>query len=442
MNIIRSIFSKLNGVKKWFFNRSLRSKILIIIIILVIGYFTVPGLLGANKAKVQYQTAQATKGTLVTTVTESGNVVVANRLAVTTQASGTVKDVLVKDGDTVKAGQIIADLTLDNSGTQRQTQTYASYLSAQAQLANAQAQQYSLQSAMFSKWQTFYNLSIDSTYQNADGSPNINNRTNPDFITAQDDWLAAEAQYKNQQMTIAQDQAAESNALSSYQASSATITAPSSGTITDMVIAPGMQISSSATTTTSTAQTTIASIANSGTPIISVSLSEVDAAKVKEGQKATISFDALPNQTFTGKVTGINTTGSITSGVTTYPATIVLDVPNDKILPNMSTTANIITGVDNNVLLVPSAAVQTVGSTSTVNVVKNGTVTPTQIQIGASNDTQTEITSGLSEGDTVAIGYTTTSKSSNNTTSPFSRGIFGGGVGGNARIQARPGGGG
>ena len=67
---------------------------------------------------------------------------------------------------------------------------------------------------------------------------------------------------------------------------------------------------------------------------------------------------------------GINTTGAVTSGVTTYPAVIQLDDTNADILPNMSATANIITKVDDNVLLVPSAAVQTVGTTSTVRVLE------------------------------------------------------------------------
>ena len=424
----------LSGVRNLLFKTTKRTVFTIIIVIIAI--IVALNLPGAQKQST-YQTAQVTNGTLVTSVTESGSVVVANRLAVTTQASGTVKDVLVKDGDQVTAGQTIADLTLDNTGLQKQTQTYAAYLGAQSALATAQAQLYTLQENMFNAWQNYLNLSTNSTYQNPDGSPNTLNRTLPQFITTQDAWLAAQAGYKNQQIVISQDQAAESNALISYQASSATITAPSNGTITDLIIAPGMQIASAATSTTSTSQTTIASIKSAGTPVISVSLSEVDAAKVKEGQKATITFDALPNQSFTGKVTGINTTGVITSGVTTYPATIVLDVPNDNILPNMSATANIITGVLSNVILVPSAAVQTVGNASTVNVVNNGAVISTTVQIGASSDTETQITSGLQAGQTVAIGYNSSTAATNNTTSPFSRNIFGGSRGG-----GRPGGGG
>ncbi len=422
------------GLKNFLFKTTKRTIFTVIVIIIAI---IVALNLPSGQKIATYQTTKVTKGTLVTSVTESGSVLVANRLAVTTQASGTVKDVVVKDGDQVAAGQTIADLTLDNSGQQRQTQTYAAYLGAQSALANAQAQLYTLQENMFNAWQTYLDLSTNATYQNSDGTPNTLNRTLPQFITTQDAWLAAEAAYKNQQIVIAQDQASESNALTSYQASSATITAPSGGTITDLVIAPGMQITSAATSTTSTSQTTIASIKSSGTPVISVSLSEVDAAKVKEGQKATITFDALPNQTFTGKVIGINTTGSVTSGVTTYPATIVLDVPNDQILPNMSATANIITGVLSNVLLVPSAAVQTIGNVSTVNVVNNGVVTPTTVQIGASSDTETQVVSGLAEGQIVAIGYSTsTSTTSSNTSSPFSRNIFGGGAarGGAVRV--------
>jgi len=116
---------------------------------------------------------------------------------------------------------------------------------------------------------------------------------------------------------------------------------------------------------------------------------------------------------------GINTTGSVTSGVTTYPAIIQLDDTTDAgILPNMSATANIITKVDDNVLLVPSAAVQTVGTASTVRVMKNGQVSTVSVQIGDTSDSQTVITSGLSEGDMVVTSVVSTGTTSTTTEHP------------------------
>ena len=135
-----------------------------------------------------------------------------------------------------------------------------------------------------------------------------------------------------------------------------------------------------------------------------VSLSEVDAVKVKADQKVTITMDAYPNKTFTGKVAIVDTNGTTSSNVTTYPATIVFDNAPDVVYPNMAVDAKIITNVKDNVILVPSAAVSTTNGASTVRIMKNGNVTSTAVEIGLSNDTQTEIVSGVSEGDTVVTG--------------------------------------
>ena len=200
-----------------------------------------------------------------------------------------------------------------------------------------------------------------------------------------------------------------------------------------------MQVGSSNTTagsSTNTSNQAIASIITGNATTVSVSIAEVDAPQIQVGQEATITFDALPNQTFTGKVMGIDTTGSVTSGVTTYPAVIQLDdTSNTSILPNMTATANIITKVDDNVLLVPSAAIQTVGTTSTVRILKNGQVSTVSVQIGDTSDSETVITSGLSEGETVVTSVISTSTTTSSTgSSPFSGGLrlgsFGGGGGG------------
>jgi len=53
---------------------------------------------------------------------------------------------------------------------------------------------------------TYTGLAENSTYQNPDDSPKYEYRTLPQFTTSQDDWLAAEANYKNQQNVIAQTQ--------------------------------------------------------------------------------------------------------------------------------------------------------------------------------------------------------------------------------------------
>lgn len=404
---------------------SIKQKIIISVIILALAFFAW-NRINTSKNQTQYQTATVQKGTLVVALTESGQVSVSNKVSTVTQASGTVSYVYVKNGDMVNVGDKIADVTLDTAGQQRQAQTWASYLSAQNNLNSANAQLYTLQNALFVANQKFIN---DKGVIN----PTDQQKSDPVYIEENAAWLAAEAAYKNQAGVISQAQANVNNAYLSYQLTSGTIVSPTSGTIGDLIITKGMQIGSSNTTagsSTNTSNQTIASISTGNSITISVNVAEVDGPKVKVGQKATIAFDALPNTTFTGKVMGINTTGVVSSGVTTYPAVITLDDTNNGIFPNMSATANIITKVDDNVLLIPTNAIQTTGTTSTVRVLKNGQLSTVPVVTGDSSDSQTAITSGLSEGDTVVTSVITTGNSSSSSTSPFSGGLRFGGFGG------------
>lgn len=423
MNFIKGVFTRLKKL-------GTKTKIVLIIILVIVAFFVYRSFT-TSKSATQYQTAQVTKGTLVVSLTEAGQVSVANKVSVVTQASGIVSNVYVKSGQTVSAGDKIADVTLDTAGQQRQAQAYSSLLSAQNNLQNANAQLYSLQNTLFVTNQKFMN---DKGIAN----PSDQQKSDPVYIEENDSWLAAQAAYINQSNVIAQSQANVNNSSLAYQLTSGTITAPTAGTIGDLVITKGMQVGSSNTTagsSTNTSNQAIASIITGNSTAVSVSVAEVDAPQIQVGQAATITFDALPNQTFTGKVMGLNTTGAVTSGVTTYPAVIQLDdTTNTNILPNMTATANIITKVDDNVLLVPSTAVQTVGSASTVRVLKNGQVSTVSVQVGDTSGSQTVITSGLSEGDTVVTSAISTTTTSTATSSPFSGGLrlggFGGGGGG------------
>jgi len=389
------------------------------------------------QAAPQYQTDKVTRGNIVSTVTASGTVATTNRMPVSTQASGQVQQVLVKDGDKVTAGQTLMVLSLDGTGQQRANQAWASYLSSKNSLAGAQAQEYGLQSTMYSKWKTYTDLATNSTYQNSDGSPNTGNRVLPAFTTAQDDWLAAESQYANQQNVVIQAQASVANAWNAYQLVSPNVVAPSAGTVADVTFTTGMVIANaqSASSTTISSQQ-LMSIVTTSNPVVTVNVSEVDVNNVKAGQKATVTADALAGQTFAGTVVGVNRAGAVTSGVTNYPTTIQLDSPTKELLPNMSVSADIITAVKDRVLLVPSTAVQSQGTQSVARVLNNGQVQQVPVETGLTSDTQTEIVSGLSEGQTVITG-TLTSSSSSSSSSPFGGGFRIGGGGGAA---LRPGG--
>jgi len=391
------------------------------------GWFAYQKYTATAAAKPQYQTAAVERGVIISSITATGTVATSNSTSVTTQASGVISAIYVKDGDSVKAGDKIAEVDLDLQGKQRASQSYASYQSAKNSLQSAKDKYYTLQSSMMTKWKTYMDVAQSSTYQNPDKSPNTDNRNLPQFFATSDDWLATEADYKNQEAVIAQGQTSINNAWLSYQQTSPIIYAPISGTITGLSLQVGSFITAQTNTSGTSTSQRIANVVTSAPPTITVNLTEVDTPKVKIEDKATVTFDALPGKTFTGKVVSIDTVGTVSSGVTSYPATIKLDIPDPSIFSNMGAQAVIITNSKSDVLMVPSQSIKsnTDGSSYVQLLTKNGQVEQNAVEVGISSDSQTEIVSGLSEGDTVITSSSNGTSSAKTTTQSGS--IFGGG---------------
>ncbi len=203
--------------------------------------------------------------------------------------------------------------------------------------------------------------------------------------------------------------------------------------------------------------------------IAQLSLNEVDAAKVKVDDKATLTFDAVPDLTIVGQVSEIDTVGTVSQGVVTYAVKISFGTQDARIKPGMSVAAAIQTNVKQNVLLVPGSSVRSSGtgqnasnyvevfnpplsgdtSTSAGGGSSSGgqgiasTRTPTQVSvvIGLSNDTSTEIISGLSAGDQVVVrtvtGTTQTTTQTPSLLNAVGGARGGGGVGGTGRALGR-----
>ncbi|MFA6081138.1 MAG: efflux RND transporter periplasmic adaptor subunit [Patescibacteria group bacterium] len=429
MKKIKVFLSKFNLLKK----------IIFLIIILVVGYFSISKLFLNQAGKVTYQTEKAAKGNLVVTVTGSGSVASTNSSNITTSATGVVKNIYVKDGDVVKTGDKIAELDLDLEGQQKSSQAWASYQSAKNSLQTANDNLYSVQADLFTKWQSHFDLATSSLYQNGDGTPNTPERqSQTTYKVSEDNWLSAEAKYKAQQKAIEQAQLSLNTAWYAYQQASPIIYAPISGTVSGLSLQIGTVINSQSSNNTSATTNKIANIKTDALPTLSINLTEIDVPKIKIGDKATITFDAFSDKTFTGKVISIDTVGSVSSGVTNYPTVILLDTKSNVILPNMGVSANIITNTKDDVLLVSSSAVKTDSNSSYyVQILKNGKPVNQTVEIGLSSDSQTEITSGLTEGNII---ITSTSQITN--TSTQTQSVFGGfgnqrGAGGNVRIQGR-----
>jgi HlyD family secretion protein len=171
--------------------------------------------------------------------------------------------------------------------------------------------------------------------------------------------------------------------------------------------------------------------------IATISLNEVDVAKIKIGQKTTLTFDAIPNLTIAGQVSEIDVTGAVSQGVVSYNVQISLDTQDSRIKPGMSINADIQTAVHQDVLTVPNSAVKIQGASNYVQILVNNVVQRVPVTIGLSDDSNTEITSGLQEGQQVitqtissaSASTGTTNRATNSTIRIPGAGGFGGGGG-------------
>lgn len=229
-------------------------------------------------------------------------------------------------------------------------------------------------------------------------------------------------------------------------------------------------------------------VADMSKMIFTISVDELDIAKVSTGQKVIVTVDALPGTDFEGEVTNLSVEGTAQNGVTTYPVEVTISSPG-KLRPGMNVNAKIQVESKKNVLYLPIAAVTKVGNKAFVfvkgdetgNAANNGSSqqntgrkntdsTQTQpaqgrgggtgsannsqasasrvgrrqagssnqsgmagrqrreVTIGINNDDYIEIVSGLNEGDTVYLPVQASNKSNNGNTGFPGPGMIGGGA--------------
>jgi len=197
-------------------------------------------------------------------------------------------------------------------------------------------------------------------------------------------------------------QLAESNLKSAKDALMKTeILAPFDGTVVDVGVKENDQLSSF-----DYSSKTAVYLIDTRTVKMEGVVDEVDIYRVKVGQEAFLTVDALPGEELTGKVTFISPFGNQTTGVVEFPVTITLDPTETELKGGLTATANIIIEKRENVLLVPNRSIKGSAGNYYVDLVRDEKTMATEkrpVEIGAQNEQFTEIVSGLSEGDKVVV---------------------------------------
>ncbi|HXO07646.1 MAG TPA: HlyD family efflux transporter periplasmic adaptor subunit [Solirubrobacteraceae bacterium] len=197
--------------------------------------------------------------------------------------------------------------------------------------------------------------------------------------------------------------------------------------------AAGSLSSSGTASSSSSSSSGFAEIVDTHQLTMTVAFSESDITKVKVGQPATVTLDALTGVELAAHVSSISTLGTDDDGVVSYDATLTLDQHNASVRPGMSASAAVITSQAQGVTL-PSSAVTGDGSLATVDLLRAGRAVSTQVVVGIKGDSRTQIVSGLHAGQQVVVTTVLPSL-----TAPAASSSS---VGGFAGLRARFGGGG
>ncbi|HEX9494668.1 MAG TPA: biotin/lipoyl-binding protein [Candidatus Limnocylindria bacterium] len=212
---------------------------------------------------------------------------------------------------------------------------------------------------------------------------------------------SAQTSLNNQPSNVQSAQNALNNAqttLATAQANldNAVIKATVAGVVTSISAQPGENV-------TSTSAAGFIVLANTGSIALHGTVGEADVVKLKLGQVATITVDAVGTAKMTGKVTSLDPVATIAQGVPVYGIDVTIDLPSGTVRPGMSGTAQVIIANSPNTLVVPNLAVKTASGRRYLTVMKDGQQVDTDVTFGISNDTVTEVLTGAVEGDVVVL---------------------------------------
>ncbi len=434
--------------------------IIVVALVIVAAIFVFRQLTTAPTATVQAQTTTVQRGTLVATVNAAGNVLAPEDAVLSFQTSGRVATVSVQVGDPVKKGQVLMELdTADLELALKTAQT--NFVSAQA---NFEATKANLQFALRNAQSNFTSAQANLEAAKAKNAQNANSllvaKAQLDKATialqkAQGDYNAiawrgdvgmttqaqtlqtatidyqsalanyqitaanindsalkqAQTQFDSAQVALEQAQHNLDTSLRTAQASlenaetaleqakrnleKARLVAPFDGYVSAVNFSVGDTASGNAVTVVDLSKLQVR-----------VTLAEVDVAKIKAGQTAQLTLDALPGKTYAAEVAAVGPVGVVTQGVVNYPVFVTLTQNDGAVKPGMTTSVSIIVERRENVLLVPNRAIRTSGNQKNVTVQYKGQNITVPVTVGLTNDQFAEITSGLQEGDTIVINPT------------------------------------
>ena len=343
------------------------------------------------KNEATFITEEVKRGKIAQTVSATGEISATNLVDVGAQVSGQIKKMHVKIGDVVKEGDLIAEI--DNVTQVNEVNTR------KAQLQTYQAQLESAQVALKIAQRKY------SRYKSLASADAVSKE---EFEATEDSLATNRAKIKELQSSIRQTQIAINTAEKDLGYTR--ITAPSAGTVVSLVVEQGQTINSSQTSPTVVQIADLTSMTNK------MQIAEGDATKVKAGQTVNFTILSEPDTPISAKLDSIDpglTTMSqgsyskstdTTSNAIYYYARATVPNPEGKLAIGMTTQNTVEIASADNVLMVPTVAIKTKDGKKFVRVLEaNNQAVDREIQTGLKDSMNTEVKSGLNEGEKVVM---------------------------------------
>lgn len=406
-------------MKKFFSKFSRRTWIIIGVVIVAILAFLLFRPSGEPVAA--FQTVSAERGDLVATVGATGSVRARQTATLVWQTNGIVEAVNAQIGDRVAQDFVLASLS-KSSLNQSIILAEADLISAQKALEDLLSSDTALLEAQKAvdqaekayekayNWRMELNGKIDITetwwefgvlkskqYKGYASQETIE-QADKDLALAESRLNDARREYDR--LLKGEDSADVVAAKARVDAAQATLnmahlTAPFDGTITQASPEVGDQVSSGVVGFR---------IDDLSSLLVDVQVSEVDINSVFVGQDATLSFDAILNQEYNGKVVQVGQAGETVQGVVSFTVTVELTDADELVKPGMTAAVNIVVQEVKDVVLVPNRAVRLVDGNRVVYLLQNNIPVPVEITLGASSDTMSVLAGGdINEGDLIIL---------------------------------------
>jgi HlyD family secretion protein len=422
---------------------------------LLIAGGVVGGIRWSRRDLVTVQTGVATRGDLTAVVTASGEIKPRNYINLGANAQGPITELLIKEGDRVRKGQVVARIEHIQPAAEVEAQRAAvasavadanafeaalktqdhAIATAQATLDKSKSDQ-ELARLNFERYEQLYKAQLIARQEYEQMKANFTaadagvRATAAQLSQAQALRTQMIAQLASAQRRITQAEAGQTrlaDVLAKFD-----VVAPIDGMVTNLpvrvgeTVVPGIQNS---------AASTVMTIADMSLITAEVKADETDIVSVQLGQEAAITIDAMPNRVFHGKVIEIGNTAILrSSGLAAsqsatssqeakdFKVVVALDDPPEEIRPGLSCTAKIVTATRRDILSIPIQAL-TVRKKSELEtasgppvaraqseelqgvfIVNRGRAEFRKVETGITGPGDIEVTSGLQPGEEVITG--------------------------------------